>query len=204
MVKSYDYGIKRFIDVGIWAKSFGVRTISVWALSTENIRNRSRIELNTLYRLYTKAARDPEILDKLRENDARVRVVGNMDMLPKSLRSALRTLERRTSRYKDFSINLLVGYGGREDLMYAIRRLARRGVKAFDYAVLKENLRSSLLPDVDMIIRTSGEMRLSGFLPWQGGYSELYFSSKYWPCFDRRELRKALASYSGRERRFGR
>lgn len=204
LLSSYNYGIKRFIDVSIWAKKFGVKTISVWALSTENIRNRSSMELSTLYRLYTKAAKDPEILSTLKENDARVRVIGNMGMLPKPLRSALKALEEKTRDYKDFSINLLVGYGGREDIMYAIKRLAKKGKSAFDYNTLKENLRSSLLPDVDMIIRTSGEMRLSGFLPWQGGYSELYFSQKYWPSFDKQELRKAIASYSNRNRRFGR
>lgn len=203
LLSSYNSGIKKFVDVSIWAKEFGVKVISVWALSTENIKSRSRTELSTLYRIYAKAATDPTILKMLKDNDARIKVVGNMSMLPKKLRSSLKSLENKTKDYKDMSINILVGYGGREDIMYAIRRI-KNSKQALNYRTIKENLRSALLPDVDMIIRTSGEMRLSGFLPWQGSYSELYFSEKYWPSFEKRDLHKAIASFSSRNRRFGR
>lgn len=203
LLNGYSSGIKKFIDVSVWAKGFGVKMVSLWALSTDNVSNRSAAELSALYRLFTKAADDPAILSMLKENDARVKIVGDTRKLPKGLRLALRALEARTRNYKGFFINILVGYGGREDIMHAVNRAARQKGR-LTYEKLKGGLRSSVLPDVDMIIRTSGEMRLSGFLPWQSAYSELYFSQKYWPSFDKQELRKAIMSYSNRNRRFGR
>ncbi len=202
LLNGYNSGIKKFIDVSVWAKGFGVKMISLWALSTDNMRSRSRAELSTLYNLFIRATKDPAILSMLKENDARVRIVGNTRILPKRLRTALKGLERRTSRYKSFFINILVGYGGRDDIVYAVNRASRKGGR-ITYEDIRNSLQSATLPDVDMIIRTSGEMRLSGLLPWQGAYSELYFSRKYWPSFNKSDLRKAIASFSGRERRFG-
>ncbi len=203
LLRGYSNGVRKFIEVSIWAKSFGVKMISLWALSTDNIRNRSRAELSTLYCLFIKATNDPDIIRMLKENNARVRVIGNTRILPKSLRAALRGLERRTRYYNSFFINILVGYGGREDIAYAANRIARNGGR-FSCENIRENLMSANIPDVDMIIRTSGEARLSGLLPWQGAYSELYFSNKYWPSFTKNDLKTAIASFSRRERRFGR
>jgi undecaprenyl diphosphate synthase len=204
LLRSYNSGIRKFIDVSIWAKQFGVQMISVWALSTENIKSRSASELATLYGLYAKASQDPHILRTLEENGAHVSVVGDTSMLPKRLKAALKSLERKTKSYGKFSINILVGYGGREDIMHAVKKIMGKKGSRLTYKAIKENLRSSLLPDVDMIIRTSGEMRLSGFLPWQSGYSELYFSQKYWPSFEKADLRRAIVSFADRNRRFGR
>lgn len=203
----YQNGVKKFMDFSVWAKGFGVKTLTVWALSTENIKNRSKSEINALYRLYVNAARDPEILETLRRNGARVKIIGNLHMLPKNVRGALQSLETRTKRYKDFTINMLIGYGGKDDMIYAFK-------KVYNYALhgkidsLSENLinqcmRTASLPEVDFIIRTSGEMRLSGFLPWQSDYSELYFAKKYWPDFEKKDLEKALTVFSERQRRFG-
>ncbi len=202
MFNGYNSGIKKFIDVSIWAKNFGVKTISIWVLSTDNIKSRSRVELATLYNLFGRAARDPAVLKILKDNDARVCIVGNTRILPKRLRSALSELEERTRAYHSFFINILIGYGGRDDIIYAVNRASRKGGR-ISHDDIRSNLQSSTLPDVDMIIRTSGEMRLSGLLPWQGAYSELYFSKKYWPSFGRSDLRRAIASFSCRERRFG-
>ena len=205
LMSSYDLGIKKFIDVSVWAKELGVNTISVWALSTENLVNRSKMELNTLFKLYNRASRDPEILDTLNKNNARVRVVGNTKALPKYLRDSLKYLESKSKRNDGLSINVLIGYGGKEDLLYAVKRIVEsksRKIK-LTYDAIKESLRTSMLPDIDLIIRTSGEMRLSGLLPWQACYSELYFSKKYWPSFDKNDLKRAISSYSERNRRFG-
>lgn len=204
----YQKGVKKFIDFSIWAKEFGVKTLTVWALSTENIKNRSKAEISVLYRLYVNAARDPKILEKLRSNRARIRVIGNPNLLPKKVKEALQSLERKTMAYKDFTINLLIGYGGRDDMLHAFRKVynhALQGkISSITESVVMENMRTASLPDVDFIIRTSGEMRLSGFLPWQSDYSELYFAKKYWPDFDKSDLEKALKVFSSRQRRFGR
>lgn len=207
MFKGYEAGVRKFVDFGIWAKGFGVKTLTVWALSTENMRNRSNTEVSTLYSLYVKAARDPEILEILKNNNSRIRVIGNLSGLPKRVKDAFRYLENKTKMYKDFTINLLVGYGGRDDLIYALRRISAESAHhphmKIDEQTLMKNMRTSSVPDVDLLIRTSGEMRLSGFLPWQSDYSELYFSRKYWPDFQKSDLERALRVFSQRKRRFG-
>jgi undecaprenyl diphosphate synthase len=205
LFRGYDNGVKKFIDFSIWAKGFGIKTLTVWALSTENIKSRSRVELGALYGLYVRTATDPKILEKLRSNGAKVKVIGNLGMLPTRVAKALRHLEKRTEAYKDFTINLLVGYGGRDDLLYAFRGLDRTAGSAgsMDEDFVRQHIRTASVPDVDLIIRTSGEMRLSGFLPWQSDYSELYFAKKYWPDFERKDLVKALKVFAQRQRRFG-
>ena len=205
--RGYDKGIKKFIDFSIWAKGFGVKTLTVWALSTENIKKRSRGELYALYNLYVRTANDPRMLEKLRSNGARVMVIGNLNLLPARVSKALRYIESKTKAYKDLTINLLIGYGGRDDLLYAFRNMpgsAAGGKNAsLDEDFVRQRIRTASLPDVDLIIRTSGEMRLSGFLPWQSDYSELYFAKKYWPDFGKKDLANALKAFAQRKRRFG-
>ncbi len=202
LLKSYGVGIKKFIDVSIWAKELGVKVITVWALSIENITQRSRSELSVLYRLYEKTAKSKRIQSLLLKNNARVNVIGKAELLPKSLWSALKGLEALTSKCNSLTINLLIGYSGKEDLAYAVSKLANTS-NNISYDAIKENLLSSSVPDIDLIIRTSGEMRLSGFMPWQASYSELYFSKVYWPEFSKDDLVNAISSFSARERRFG-
>jgi tritrans,polycis-undecaprenyl-diphosphate synthase [geranylgeranyl-diphosphate specific] len=203
----YQKGVKKFIDFSVWAKGFGVKTLTVWALSTENIKNRSKAEIGVLYKLYVNAAKDPEILQTLKENKASIKIIGNSSLLPKKVKDALQSLERKTMMYKDFTINLLIGYGGRDDILYAFKKVynyALQGkISNINEDLINESMRTASLPDVDFIIRTSGEMRLSGFLPWQSDYSELYFARKYWPDFSKKDLEKALKVFSERQRRFG-
>lgn len=203
----YQLGVKKFIDFSIWAKGFGVKTLTVWGLSTENIKNRSKQEIAILYRLYAAAAKDPEIFDTLTENGARIRFIGNLKLVPKKVRDALQSLENRTKLYKEFTINILVGYGGRDEMVHAFRRVYNYAIKgkinAINETIINQSMRTASLPEVDLIIRTSGEQRLSGFLPWQSDYSELYFAKKYWPDFEKKDLEKALLVFSERQRRFG-
>ncbi len=200
---AYDLGIKKFVSFSVWLQGFGVRTLTVWALSTENLKRRNSGELRVLYNLYIKAAKDPAILKMLDDNQARVRVIGLLHLLPKKVCDALQSVERRTQNYTKFTINLLVAYGGRYDMLAAANSL--RGTDAeFGEEELGKRLVTASIPNLDMVIRTSGERRLSGFLPWQSDYSELYFSKKYWPDFSKRDLARALETFSSRERRFGR
>ncbi|MEM0149273.1 MAG: polyprenyl diphosphate synthase [Candidatus Micrarchaeaceae archaeon] len=201
-LKGYSLGVKKFIKFSIWAKRLGVKMLTVWALSTENIKNRSKDELSILYRIYVHAAQDKSILKMLKDNKARINIIGNTTLLPANVKNALYELQRKTHNYKEFTINLLIGYGGRDDLMHALKS-ASRSNEAPSTATFSKYLLTSKIPDVDLVIRTSGEMRLSGFLPWQAGYSELYFAKKYWPDFDRNDLVSAVRDFSERERRFG-
>jgi undecaprenyl diphosphate synthase len=206
LINGYSTGIKKIVDICIWAKKRGVKTMSVWALSTENAQNRSKQELRILYNLYIKACKDKHILKILKDNQARIKVIGNMSLLPSKLNEAFRGLERQTRMYKEITINLLVGYGGRDDIKYAVENLYAGGRRPgkIDYDTIRSRLRTASIPDIDLIIRTSGEMRLSGLLPWQSNYSELYFAKKYWPDFGEQDLKRAISTYKRRQRRFGR
>jgi undecaprenyl diphosphate synthase len=198
ILSGYKNGVEKFIAFSIWAKAMGVRTLTVWGLSTENIKNRSKLELSTLYGLYTKAANDPKLLALLLKNNARIKFVGDFKLVPIKLRKLLVRLEAKTKACKDLTINILIAYGGRDDILYAASRSGSSSEKDFG-----KRIRTSSIPEVDLIIRTSGEHRLSGFLPWQTDYSEIYFSRKFWPDFQRRDLKRAVDSYASRERRFG-
>jgi len=176
--------------------------LTVWALSTDNIKNRSREELSILYHIYIKTANDKSILRMLKDNDVKINIIGNLNLLPKNVKSALYSLQDKTKYYKEFTINLLIGYGGRSDLLHAAQSMSGSRGQISEQAFQK-HLITSKVPDVDLVIRTSGEMRLSSLLPWQSAYSELYFAKKYWPDFNREDLISAIDEFSERERRFG-
>ncbi len=205
ILNGYDNGVKKFIDFSEWCLSYGINNIAVWAFSTENFA-RSNREVNTLFRIYRRVAKDRDILDRLHRNRTRLSMVGNMSLLPKDLLSALRNVEEETKCYKERVINMLVSYGGKDDIMHAVREIAGKARRYRDVTedLFGRHLLTSGLPEIDFLIRTSGEQRLSGFMPWQTSYSELYFSDKLWPDFTREDLHAALSEYSARQRRFGR
>ncbi|MGC8568034.1 MAG: polyprenyl diphosphate synthase [Candidatus Micrarchaeia archaeon] len=213
ILKGYTVGIKKFIDFCNWTKDAGIKQLSVWVLSSDNITRRSASELYGFYNLLIRTATNKKILEMLKRNEARVRIIGNKKLLPLRVVKVLENVERITKIYNAMTINLLVGYGGREDIAYAISNMSKsskapktnvknNGTNE-NFDSIKSNLMSKDLPDVDLIIRTSGEQRLSGFLPWQSAYSELYFSKKYWPEFNEEDFKTALSDYAKRQRRFG-
>lgn len=205
-LSGYRLGVEKFIDFADWCAGYGVKNISVWAFSTENF-SRPSPERNALFDIYRKVAKDRNIISKLHSNETRFNVVGNKALLPKDLASALHGVELETGNYKDKVINMLIAYGGKDDMLHATKMLVNdaihKGIGKVTEAMFRAYMISSSVPDIDLVIRTSGEERLSGFMPWQSCYSELYFSKKLWPDFTKRDLEKALVSYSNRQRRFG-
>ena len=203
--KSYSLGINKFVDFGIWLKEYGVKTLTAWALSTDNVRGRDRSEIEMLLNLYAMSARDPKIINKLKRNQTRVNIIGRLELLPEDVRRALLDLQEKTKQHGGFLINLLVAYGGTDDLVYAAEKLAKakKKPKLINESTLRSFLMTRNVTNPDLIIRTSGEQRLSGFLPFQSGYSELYFANKYWPDFDKEDLKKAMADFARRKRRYG-
>lgn len=201
----YRTGVRKFIDFADWCKEFGVKNITVWGFSTENFERSAR-ERNALFRLYKKVATDKEVIDRLCKNRTRFRVIGNTSLLPKDLLSALRAVENKTKYYKDRVINMLIAYGGADDILHGVKevvKLVARNGGQINESMLRRHVLSNSVPDLDLIIRTSGEERLSGFMPLQSRYAELYFSDKLWPDFTKKDLKKALLEYSKRKRRFG-
>jgi undecaprenyl diphosphate synthase len=178
----------------------------VWAFSTENFE-RPKAERDALFNIYRRMARDKKIINRLHRNKTRFRIVGDRSLLPRDLANALHRIEIETGAYKNRVINMLIAYGGRDDILHATKRIVdaavMKGMKDVNETLFRAQLLSRDVPDIDLVIRTSGEERLSGFMPWQAVYSELHFSKKLWPDFTKRDLEGALEDYSNRQRRFG-
>jgi short-chain Z-isoprenyl diphosphate synthase len=194
-----------------WCDNMGIPVVSVWALSTDNLQ-RDTAELTQIFSI---------VEDKIAALGAaqahskrrRIRAVGRLELLPDSTREAIRDVEATTSGYGPYELIIAVGYGGREEITDAVRRLISDRLRRGDSL---EGIASSLepdeigrymyaadVPDPDLIIRTSGELRLSGFLLWQSAYSEYYFCDVYWPEFRRIDFLRAIRSYASRQRRRG-
>lgn len=185
-----------------WCKELGVQEVSFWGFSTENWK-RTQEEVGYLMELFTRVLRD-ELQGMVKEG-IRVRVVGRRAELPASLIRAIEDAEEATKEFVGYTVNILLNYGGRAEILEAVKEALARGMKPEE--VTEESVNALLwsreMTDPDLIIRTSGEQRLSGFLPWKGSYAELYFSPKYYPAFDREDLLEALDWFVHRERRFG-
>ena len=203
------YGADRLEEALRWILDLGIRTTTIYALSIENMERRPREEVEDLLNLIKerarKLARDPLVHEKR----VRIRLLGDRSRLPDDVREALEEAERASSSYDRFFLNIAVAYSGREEIVHAAREVARLAASgAIRPEDVDERLVSSLmytgdLPDPDLIIRTSGESRLSGFLLWQSAYSELVFLDVYWPEFRRIDLLRAIRTYQSRSRRFG-
>lgn len=199
-------GIDLLRRVADWCREFGVKTITLWGFSYENFR-RDEKQVGGLMKLFEQKFQDFRDKSDLHRNKIRVRFFGRLDLLPASLRKKLRSVEKETEKYSDYNINILLAYGGRQELMDAINAAikdAKKGkISKVDEKSFAKYLYLHEMPDPDLVIRTSGEMRLSGVLPWNSGYSELYFCPKLWPDFSKEDFKAALDEFARRKRRFG-
>jgi undecaprenyl diphosphate synthase len=180
----------------------GVRYLTLFAFSTENW-SRPRREVNALLRLLGRVI-DRE-LGALNENGVRLLHLGSLDPLPQDLQRRVRDAIELTKKNDRITVCLAFNYGGRSEIVEAVRRAVASGLPAerIDEKVFASFLGTRGLPDPDLVVRTAGEMRLSNFLLWQTAYSEYYFTPVFWPDFDEAEIDRALLSYSRRVRRFG-
>ena len=185
----------------------GVDVLTLYAFSSENWQ-RPKAEVDTLMDLLAEfmAAESPRLM----ANGIRVKIIGRTSDLPPGIQMGLRELERRTAEHRRLQLNLALSYGGRQELVDAVRAIAR-GVASgaydadgVDERLISDHLYTAGLPDPDLLIRTSGEMRLSNFLLWQTSYSEFYITPTLWPDFSTTDLQRAIEAYRRRERRFGR
>jgi tritrans,polycis-undecaprenyl-diphosphate synthase [geranylgeranyl-diphosphate specific] len=191
-----------------WCLDLQIRILTVYALSTENL-GRSPEEVEGLMDLFDKALRDIAVDERVHRHQIRVRVIGNRTALPKRVQEAIEIAERATAGYSAYQYNVALAYGGRDEIVEAIRALARevrdRGLDpdAIDSEAVARHLYTRDLPDPDLIFRTSGEERISNFLLWQSAYSELYFSDVMWPGLTRVEFLRAIRAFQLRRRRYG-
>jgi short-chain Z-isoprenyl diphosphate synthase len=194
-----------------WCVRLGIGQVTVWALSNENL-SRSEEEVSGLLVVVAEKLR---FLAELHgRQSVRIRVYGRLEDLPGSLREAIRAAEQATASNDGLRLNIALGYSGRDELVDATRALLKRlASEELDPAAMADRITPEAIaahlytagePDPDLIIRTSGEVRLSGFLPWQGAHSELYFTDVYWPELRELDFLRALRTYQHRRRRFGR
>ena len=209
----HDYGAGKARDVLRWCLELGIPHVTLWGFSTEN-KGRSAEEVAHLHRLFAAQAREFLSDRELHRHRVRVRVIGDIQDFPTDAQAALREMEAATADYDNLYLHVALGYGGREEIVAAVRAaLAERAARGENLTEVAANLNASDIsthlytagvPDPDFVVRTSGEVRSSGFLLWQSAYAEFYFCDAFWPEFRRIDFLRAIRSFQQRHRRFGR
>ncbi|WP_409417451.1 isoprenyl transferase [Flavobacterium sp. PS2] len=184
----------------------GIEYLTLYAFSTENW-NRPKLEIETLMKILINSLKKE--LGTLQKNDIKLNAIGNLEKLPQSAQKELLDVIDKTKNNTRLTLTLALSYGSREELVNAVRIISNKvknniiSIDAIDDSIINEHLYTQNLPDVDLLIRTSGEHRISNFLLWQIAYAELYFTNVLWPDFKEKDLYEAIISYQKRERRFG-
>ncbi len=213
VTEGHRLGADKIHELLDWCHELGIAYVTLWLLSTENL-SREEAEVNDLLSIITdtvtRIATDP----RHRERRVKITGVGALDVLPDGLRRALKYAEEATTGHDGCHVQVAVGYGGRQEITDALRALLEdrhaRGHSLEDVIddlspeLIAEHLYTTGTPDPDLIIRTSGEIRLSGFLLWQSAHSEFYFCDPYWPEFRKTDFLRALREFASRQRRYGR
>jgi len=208
VIKGHEIGVDTLEKVLDWCIDLGIEIVTAYAFSTENF-NRSKEEVEGLMNLFIKNFKRIVSHEKIHRNEVRVKVVGRIDLLPESVREAILEAEESTAHYNKRLFNLAIGYDGRLEIIDAIKKIVQEAedgkiaIDDIDEDLVSENLYTEGLEDPNLIIRTSGEERLSGFLLWQSSYSELYFCDSLWPELRKVDFLRAIRDYQQRERRFG-
>ena len=199
-------GAETFRHIATYCRSIGVKYLTVYAFSTENWK-RSRDEVESIMALFEKYLH--EAIDEMEQDHIRLKVLGDLSRISPELRALIERTAEISTHYDGFQANICINYGGRDEIVHAARRFAaqcaagERKPEELTEEAFGALLYSGGIPDPELIIRPSGEERISNFLLWQSAYSEYYFTDVLWPDFDERELDRAIAAYQKRDRRFG-
>ena len=205
-IYGHSHGVNAVREVVEEAVQLKIEYLTLYAFSTENW-SRPQDEIGILMELLFNTLRSE--FEKLLKNRIKLKVIGNIHQLPKIVKDELEYVMKQTEDNREMTLTLALSYGGREELANVFKQLAYKikdniiSPENIDQSIINEHLYTHNLPDVDLLIRTSGEKRISNFLLWQIAYAELYFSKVLWPDFSKQNLHKALNSYKKRERRFG-
>ena len=205
-LRGHEAGTKAVRKTVEAAAKLGIKHLTLYAFSTENW-NRPKTEVSTLMSLLVRNLRHE--LRRMTKNNIRLSAIGSLDKLPKKVREELVEVIEKTKTNTGTNLTLALSYGAREEIKQAIINISKKvknstiNIENIDETIINEHLYTQHLPDVDLLIRTSGEVRISNFLLWQIAYAELYFTDVMWPEFDEYELHQAINSYIKRERRFG-
>ena len=208
VLKGHEMGVDTLENVLDWSVELGIEIVTAYAFSTENF-NRPEHEVEGLMKLFVINFKRLVNHEKIHKNEVKVNVVGRTELLPESVREAIREAEEATKHYTKRIFNLAIGYDGRLEIVDSIKKIiedveaGKVSIDDVDEDLVSKNLYTAGLADPNLIIRTSGEERLSGFLLWQSSYSELYFCETLWPELRKVDFIRAIRSYQARDRRFG-
>ena len=207
--KGHEFGAEKIRKVLDWCKELGVREVTLYAFSLENF-DRPKDEFDYLMNLFAKEFNDlmkDENRKKLADDGLRVNFIGRIWMFPENVQKAMRELMKMTEKNSSYIVNFAMAYSGRGEVIDATKKIAalvkegKLDVDKINEEVFAKQLYTESEPD--LVIRTSGEQRTSGFMIWQASYAELYFCPKFWPEFEKEDLVAAIENYKNRERRFG-
>ncbi|MBO5151884.1 MAG: di-trans,poly-cis-decaprenylcistransferase [Methanobrevibacter sp.] len=208
VVKGHELGADTLEKVLDWSIELGIEIITVYAFSTENF-NRPKEEVEGLMKLFIYNFKRLVNHEKIHKNEVRVKVVGRTELLPDDVKEAIKEAEDASKHYNKRFLNLAIGYDGRLEIIDSFKKIIEQvqdgkiSIDDVDEELVSKNLYTEGIDDPNLIIRTSGEERLSGFLLWQSSYSELYFCETLWPDLRKVDFLRAIRSYQARERRFG-
>lgn len=202
-------GAKTFRKIGEYCADVGIKYMTFYAFSTENW-NRPKDEVRALMKLFKEYLNEGD--DRIAENDMRqmkLRFIGERDNLPSDLLKLIEKAERESEKYNKVTVNIALNYGGRAEITHAVKEIAKKvtngeiSLNDITEGTISQNIYTSGQPDPDLIVRPSGEYRLSNFMTWQSAYSEFWFSDILWPDFSEEDVNKMLFDYQNRHRRFG-
>ncbi len=206
LLEAYEKGIRKLGDVAKWAHEANVKTLTLWGFSTENFK-RSKEEKEILWHLFEKFLKEGinKYYKEQRKGfkEVKINFLGRLHFFPESIQKLMKDVMRLTKNNKPYTVNFLMAYGGRAEIVDAVNKIVEKRIKNVDEAIFSSFLYTKGQKDPDLIIRTGGEKRLSGLLPWQSVYSELYFCEKLWPEFTKKDFKDAIEDYKRRKRKFG-
>lgn len=202
-IKGHEAGAETLERIVDEASRLGIKTITVYALSTENIRERAKREVFGLFNLMRKVYH--KRLSRMMQKGVRVSILGEVVGLPEAIKKLIEEIKKVYIKNESIQLNIALNYGGKKELIKAVKDIVKQGidVKKINEELLEKHLYTKGQTNPELVIRTGGRIRLSNFLLWQTAYSELYFTTKLWPDFDPKELRKAIAWYQSQKRNFG-
>lgn len=202
-IKGHEAGADNLEKIVGEAEKLGIKTLTVWVMSTENIKERAKREIAGLFNLMMIGYKTK--LRKMIDNGVRVSIIGEVTGLPKTIRKIIDEVRKTYIKNEAIKLNIALNYGGKKELVEAIKDIIKEGVNVnkVNEQVIERHLYTNGIPDPELVIRPGGRVRLSNFMLWQTGYSELYFTKTLWPDFNENELKKAIHWYQDQKRNFG-
>ena len=198
--KGHEFGLRKLEELFKWCIDLGIKELTLYCFSTENFK-RAKNEINYLFKLFWKEFKKMQGSKTIYKDKIKVNVIGRMDMFPQKMQNAMKDAMQKSKKNKELVVNFALAYGGRQEIVDAVRKIIKSNIKTIDENTITQNLYLKNEPDI--VIRPGGEIRTSNFLTWQSVYSEWFFTDKLWPEFTKNDLKNIIEEFKKRERRFG-